>query len=199
MRDDESKPREPWRITEPELDEPSPHAWVAGRVWRQRRQWSRFIFEDERAGGDIFGRGEDSARAIPVTPELFARAPVMPVPPEEPVPPEGSLEEQQARLRETHEVGAEWPPDRWPVCCRRLAVLTLVNPTAAELTAWEWRRRPLTLETLDDARYEGMLRRALEDVRADRLPYMSFNVFQCHACGRVHVRLAKYPKMAPSK
>ncbi|WP_164016972.1 hypothetical protein [Pyxidicoccus trucidator] len=189
------KAEAPYVVTEPEFDEPSPHAWVADRVWRQRRQWSRFALENLRET-ELVGIGEEGSLAVPVTPELFARAPVAPVDPAAPVPPEGPLEAQQERLSTTREVGAEFAPTWWPVCCQRLVVLTLVNPTAGELADWERSHLPLSAEALDDLRYSGLWMGALEDVRAGREPCISFNVYQCHACGRIHARLAKYPKLA---
>lgn len=170
-----------WAAAEARTGDPSPFPWVSDRVWQQREQWSRFeglksaAEPGEALEADAYAVSAEAAKNAPRAALSLRECPI------------GSIEDQQRRLDATDDVAAFWNSGYWPVCCGRLAVLELVNPSAEELEAWE---AAATVDVagatlrLEGARYawEGYLR----SVRAGAPPENGLHVFVCSHCGATY-------------
>lgn len=166
------RPLETAPSPEAELVASSPRAWIHDDVWRQRRQAARFgdlgVSTDTTLGAHaVLVPVSDQERSAPIGTERPALVPA------------SSFEQARVALANSPDIGAIWNTLAWPWCCDRIAVLTLVNPTPAELSAWE--KRAVSADALD-----GL---PLAALRAGEPHEVGTNVFQCSACGRVYARI----------
>ncbi|HNC98713.1 MAG TPA: hypothetical protein PKW90_21450 [Myxococcota bacterium] len=149
--------------------EPIPSPLVGPRAWATARY------------GEVNppARGSDLSPAA-VEEELRATAPVATglVLPEIP---EMDDEDLGRAIDALPDVCTTWNPIHWPVCCRRPAVIWLVDPIASELAALE----ALTgrLDGLDE---NPSWPEELADIRRGLLPESGVNLFVCSACRRVY-------------
>jgi len=172
---------------------PSPVPWLSDEVWR-----SLGPSDGRLARLGFGGRPIQGPELIPVTPRDQARAPVLPIPKNAPVPPTLDFVSALRALIQTAGPGQIRTPV-WPQCCQRLATLVFRQGKGTPL---------VTLEAqgpLDQAYLEGELstwggaaadrarllatgwREVLAMMRAGSHHGQGIHIYQCRACGRVYV------------
>jgi hypothetical protein len=160
----------------------SPFSHVADHVWSERQE-GPYVGADPSC--------EEMRPTLLVATEADRiRAPVMPIPRDVPVPPEGSLEEIQRRFLVAG-AGAYLEYPCWPVCCDRPATVVGIEMPLEEI------REPVLRRTLDvhfiaNEFYENrgtsnpLDKHYREFQDAAREGADGVAVFQCRACGRVY-------------
>lgn len=165
----------------------TPVAWIGGYAWSQRNDAARY--------GDLGtyeSRADDNAAALVedadpllVDDQRRKSAPRLPIDRTLPVPSAGERGDWVEALARTPDVVAFWNPARWPVCCARLGVLVVVNPTSAELRHIEEIAGPLDDASLEPNEAPVWLE-GIVAIRRNAANSVGINLFHCRSCGALY-------------
>ena len=166
-------------------NQPTPVPWIGGYAWSQRNGLRYGVLGTYNARvKDGVGTIGDDVVTLAINENERAAAPRLLIDSTLPIPNENSATDRHALLA-TPDVAAFWNGVQWPVCCSRLAVLVIVNPTQPELQQIE-----ATVGTLDDAslgdKNRTVWREALAAVRAAEESHIGVNLFHCRHCGGLY-------------
>jgi hypothetical protein len=167
--------------------EPTPVPWIGGYAWRQRNDAARYGTlgaHDARVAERAATLGED-VDPFPVGAERRSTAPRLTVDRALPLPAVGDEASWPDALAKTPNVAAFWNPAPWPVCCSRLSVLVLVNPTPAELDHVEELAGALDGIAVDPGQ-DAAWREGIASVHRRAGNDIGLNLFHCRSCGALY-------------
>ncbi len=167
----------------------SPFPWIINEVWTS---WNK----SNPTAADIYD-GSSPIRDFVLTVVSVndvRRAPIMPVPPDVLVPPQGTLLEHEKLLNGTTG-GGYIGMVRWPICDERLTTLLMESGSGIHLADIESQTGPLdqallevyTIDTTDtqDIVYRDWANK-LQQMRLRKYGGDGINIFHCRTCGRIY-------------